>query len=64
MKRNQWEQLKTKSAAELRKLMHEHRTALWTLTIDLKAGKGKNVKEINRIKKDIARIMTLLGNEL
>ena len=62
MKRNQWEQLKTKPAEELRKLAHEYRDKMWALTIDLKAGKVKNVKEINRIKKDVARIMTILSN--
>lgn len=63
MKRNDFIQLKTKPVAELRKLLGESRDRLWSLRIDLRAGKVKNVKEIKKIKKDIARVLTLLRQQ-
>lgn len=53
-------ELKTKSISELQTLLNENRERLRTLRFDLAAGKVKNVREIRTIKKDIARILTLL----
>ncbi|PIP25098.1 MAG: 50S ribosomal protein L29 [Candidatus Nealsonbacteria bacterium CG23_combo_of_CG06-09_8_20_14_all_36_12] len=45
---------------ELQKLLAENREKLRQLRFDLASGKVKNVREIRKIKKDIARILTLL----
>lgn len=45
---------------ELEKLLKENREKLRQLRFDLSAGKVKNVKEVHKIKKEIARILTLL----
>ena len=59
MKKNEFQQLKTKPRGELEKLLREKRNRMWSLRVDLAAGKVKNVKEISALKKDIARLMTL-----
>jgi len=52
-------ELKQKSKIELKKLLDGKGERLRVLYFDLAAGKVKNVKEIRKIKKDIARIMTI-----
>jgi len=52
-----------KSKMELQKLLKDDREKLQQLQFDLAAGKVKNVREIHLLKKEIARILTLL-NEL
>ena len=61
MKKKDLEQLKTKPAEELKKMVAEYRDRLWTLKTDLASGKIKNVKEMKKIKKDIARLLTLIN---
>ena len=61
MKKKDLEQLKTKSVAELRKEVAEHRDRLWNLRTDFAAGKVKNVNEIGKTKKVIARMLTLIN---
>lgn len=53
-------ELRQKSQAELEKNLEDNRERLRQLRFDLAAGKVKNVREIREIKKDIARILTLL----
>lgn len=53
-------ELKQKPKEELRKILTEHREHLRILRFNLFSGKVKNVKEVRGIKKDIARILTLL----
>lgn len=53
-------ELRQKSQSELNKLLMESRERLRTLRFDLVSGKVKNVREIRKIKKDIARILTVL----
>lgn len=57
-------ELNQKSPAELRKLLKENREKLRQLKFDLASGKVKNVREIRKIKKEIARILTLLGQKV
>lgn len=52
--------LREKSKSELEKLLHGSRARLRTLRFDLSAGKVKNVREIRKIRKDTARILTSL----
>jgi len=51
--------LLSKTNVELEHDLKNHQDRLWTLKGDLAAGKVKNVKEIKKIKKDIARILTV-----
>lgn len=53
-------ELRQKTKAELGKLLTDNREKLRQLRFDLAAGKVKNVREIRQIKKDIARLLTLL----
>lgn len=53
-------ELRQKQKSELSKLLIENRDRLRVLRFNSVAGKIKNVKEISKIRKDIARILTLL----
>lgn len=53
-------ELKQKPKEELQKILIENREHLRVLRFNLLSGKVKNVREIRGIKKDIARILTLL----
>ena len=55
------QQFRQKDKSELQKLLQEKRERLLQLRFDLAAGKVKNVREIRKTKKDIARILTLLN---
>lgn len=63
MKKREFEQLKIKPAEERRQKLSELKDKLWSLRADLVAGKVKNVREIRAIRKDIARILTLLKSQ-
>ncbi len=53
------DEFRQKTKEELRKLLKDNREKLRQLRFDLSAGKVKNVREIRKIKKDIARILTI-----
>lgn len=53
-------ELRNKKETELKKLAAELREKLRVLKFDLAAGKVKNVREIREVKKDIAKILTIL----
>lgn len=53
-------ELRQKSQNELQKLLRDKRERQRQLRFDLSSGKVKNVREIRQIKKDIARILTVL----
>jgi len=53
-------ELRQKNKPELQKLLEDLREKLRQLRFDLAAGKVKNVREIRKIKKNIAQILTLL----
>jgi len=52
-------ELRQKSKKELQRILFDKREKLRQFCFDLAAGKVKNVREIRKIKKDIARILTL-----
>lgn len=54
-------ELRQKSKEELQELLQEKRTRADELRPLLHQKKVKNVKELSGVKKDIARIMTLLN---
>jgi len=53
-------EFKQKSKKELQRLLQNNQDKLRQLRFDLTSGKVKNVREIRQIKKDIARILTIL----
>jgi len=54
-------EIRRKSEEELNKTLKESREKLRQLRFDLSAGKVKNIREIRVVKKDIAKILTVLN---
>ena len=63
MKSKETEQLKNKVGSELINEIKKSKDKLWELQVDLRAGKLKNVSDINKTKKLIARINTILSEK-
>jgi len=57
-------ELRQKSEKELHKILDESREKLRQLNFDLASGKVKNVREIRKIKRDIARMLTIINNKI
>jgi large subunit ribosomal protein L29 len=53
-------ELREKTETELNNLLKDKREALRKFRFEMSHGKTKNMKEAREIKKDIARILTLL----
>ena len=53
-------ELRIKNKKELVKLLIDNKERLRGLKFDLASGKVKNVRTIRQLKKDIARILTIL----
>jgi len=60
MKSKEIEQLKNKTGSELLNEIKKSKDKLWELQVDLRAGKLKNVSDIKKTKKLIAKINTIL----
>jgi large subunit ribosomal protein L29 len=54
------QEIRQKTEDEMKSLLTEKREKLRSLRFDLSAGKVKNVREVRGVKKDIAKILTLL----
>ena len=52
--------LREKAEEELYELLAKRKERLRSLRFDLLSGKVKNIREIRKIKKEIARILTVL----
>ncbi|MBP8617817.1 MAG: 50S ribosomal protein L29 [Candidatus Pacebacteria bacterium] len=52
--------LKNKNEADLKKLLNESQKKLQEMKFNLSLGKLKNTKAIHQLKKDIARILTIM----
>lgn len=63
MNKKEFEIITQKSTVELEKLAIESRDKLWNLKKDLEMGKVKNIKDIKNIRKDIARVLTVLNSK-
>ncbi|MHB9019473.1 MAG: 50S ribosomal protein L29 [Minisyncoccota bacterium] len=63
MKTKETEQLKNKVESELLNEIKKSKDKLWELQVDLRAGKLKNVSDIKKTKKLIARINTILSEK-
>jgi len=57
------DELRKKPKEEIQKILKDNQEKLKQLRFDLAAGKVKNVREIRRIKKEIAQILTLLTQD-
>ncbi len=57
-------EFKQKPNKELKRLLQNDQDKLRQLRFDLASGRVKNVRKIRQIKKDIARIMTILNVKL
>ncbi len=55
-----FEEFSRKSKTDLEKIIREKRKELRSLRFDLSSGKVKNVRSIQKTRKDIARILTVL----
>jgi large subunit ribosomal protein L29 len=58
-----FKELTTKSEAEVKQLLLELRGQAHELATKQRLNQLKNTHELKQVKKDIARIMTLLGNK-
>lgn len=57
------DELRQKTIQEKQNILRDDREKLKQLRFDLAAGKVKNVREIRRVKKEIAQILTLLKQQ-
>ena len=57
-------ELREKSESELKALLSKSRERLRQLRFDLVSGKVKNIREIRLIRRDIARMLTILKQKL
>ncbi|MFH1423931.1 MAG: 50S ribosomal protein L29 [Candidatus Nealsonbacteria bacterium] len=57
---NKFSEIRQKTKKELESMLLERREHLRRLRFDLASGKVKNVREIRELKKEIARVLTLL----
>ena len=60
MTKTELQELKNKPVAELEGLLKDGRAELRNLRFDLSAGKLKNITELRKVRKNIARILTFL----
>ena len=58
-----FKELTTKSENEIRQMLKDLKAKAHEISVKLRLGQFKNVKEIGKIKKDIARIMTYLASK-
>ena len=63
MKKSAIKDLKTKTDAELNRMLSDTRSELSKIMVQHKAGKLKDVMLVKRKKQDIARILTILRQE-
>lgn len=56
-------EIKGKPEKELKRMLQEKQEKLRALRFDLSSGKIKNIREIRMVKKNIARIMTILNKK-
>ena len=56
------QELRQRTKEELMHLLAESRKKMRELRFNLAAGKVKNIREIKKLKREIARILTILKN--
>lgn len=60
MKKKELGSLRSKSEAELNKLISEKEKDFLRLSAEIKAGKEKNLKSVKNIRRDISQLKTVL----
>lgn len=60
MKKTDFEKLKNRTSAELVRDLAETKEKLWTLKHEIENGKQKNVRSAAALRRDIARMGTLI----
>ncbi len=63
MDKKSFQEIKNKPVNELQAMLKDLRDKLWQLKVDLASGKVKNIKEIKEVKRDIARILTIINSQ-
>lgn len=63
MKRDELKSLRTKTQEELIKLAAEKRQGLAKLGAELSLGKHKNVKVVKNLRKELAKVLTILSEK-
>jgi ribosomal protein L29 len=63
MKTREYQELKKKDAEELRKLVDEKRTEVMGLRFSLATGALEDATRLGAAKRDVARLLTLLGEK-
>ncbi len=58
-----YKELTTKPESEIKSLLAELRAKAHDLSVKMKLKQVKNYKELGAVKKDIARIMTFMGQK-
>lgn len=53
-------ELKQKKIGDLKKMLTENKGKIFDLRVNLNEGRVKNTSDIGKLKKDIARILTIL----
>lgn len=64
MKKKEFDQLKIKDIESLKKAVHEKEKEKVRVYLELKMGKLKNVHAARQIKKDIAKVKTIIAEKL
>ena len=63
MKKGDITKLKNRSAEELRKEVAEAKEKLWELRREIAGGKVKNVKTRGALRRDVARMLTIINQQ-
>ncbi len=63
MKTKEVKELPDKTVVDLKKMLDELQMSFATTKLDLKLGRSKNTAKLKEIKRDIARVMTVLNQK-
>ncbi|HMB17310.1 MAG TPA: 50S ribosomal protein L29 [Candidatus Paceibacterota bacterium] len=63
MKKQDLKEFRKKPLADLKKTLKEKREKLNELEFDFSTGKIQNVKDVKKLKKDIAQILTIINQD-
>ena len=60
----EFKELKTKSDAEIKQLLHELTSKVHDMSVKMKLKQVKNTNELRGLKKDIARVLTYMRQQV
>ena len=60
MKTKEFKELKNKEVKDLTKMLNERKNSLRKIVLEIKTGSEKNIKKGSNIRKEIAKILTLI----